>query len=114
MFGIKIINEKELSRLKQIEQDWELEVNKYREQIFKTAKDCTSLREQLNEKIKQIRELELEKNAPSFSTLTQLHIIKTANNKCDTCKYGVEKCKKLEFANKTICVCGKEDAPTFK
>jgi hypothetical protein len=45
--------------------------------------------------------------------LKDLFIIRTTNAKCDKCELETDKCKKLIFADRTICVVPKEEVNNF-
>ena len=47
------------------------------------------------------------------SSLTDYHVLKGHEYLCDKCEFWNKDCKKLHFANTTICVCKKGDFAKF-
>ena len=114
MFGIKIIKEDEYNKLVKCQKDFDAITNELREELFQLTKDNASLREQLNKMIMDVQRANLKEDSSSLSKLHKLCIIKNKDYLCDKCKFEGLKCKKLEFANQTICVCDKADVVLFK
>ena len=114
MFGIKIIKDFEYNQLIKCQKDFNSTTNELREEIYQLAKDNASLRVQLNKMIMDVHRENQKENISSLSNLHDLCIIKNKNYLCDKCKFVNTDCKKLEFANQTICVCGKSDIELYK
>ena len=114
MFGIKILKEFDYNKLMKYQKEFKTLENELKEEINQLTKDNASLREQLNAKMKEIRKLNLEATTSPFNGLHNIFVIKNKPYLCDKCKFDDKKCKKLEFANTSICVCEKEDAPSFQ
>ena len=102
MFGIKIIKSGKYNELCQLIEELEKESGKIKA-------DCFSLREQLNDAIRKIRELSVDQ-----SSLVNYTVLHENNYKCERCKLESEDCKKLHFADRTICVCPKDKIISFK
>jgi hypothetical protein len=114
MFGFRIIKEWDYKRFLKLEKERDEMENELREEIYQLSKDNGSLREQLNEMIKAVHKANIKHEDHSLSYLNNLCIIKSVKYKCDKCKFVNTDCKKLEFANQTICVCGKSDIELYK
>ena len=114
MFGIKIIKDYELNKLIECQTRFDAITEGLRKEIYCLTKDNTSLREQLNKMIMDVQKANLGMNTTSLSKLHNLCIIKNKNYLCDKCKFVNTDCKKLEFANQTICVCDKSDIELYK
>ena len=114
MFGIKMIKDYEYNTLVECQTMFDAITNELRKEIYCLTKDNTSLREQLNKMITDVQKANLGMNTTSLSNLHDLCIIKNKNYLCDKCKFEGRGCKKLEFANQTICVCDKSDIELYK
>jgi len=127
MFGIKIISKSEyeflLNEAAKVPVDKVVSVNEYE----KLEKDCESLREQLNEKIKEIKKLEeamaisgsdsklkaevrslREFKRDTLEALGQIDIagfhIAYCTKKCKHCEHAQSDCKKYQFGTHEYCV----------
>lgn len=98
MLGFTIIKKKKLSELEN---------------------DCKSLHTQLKKKITEVTNLKLELDdekaiAGEFSRLNRLTILHSDSRKCEGCTLASDKCKKLIFADRTICVTPRNKANPFR
>ena len=75
-----------------------------RKAVETLRKENNSLREQLDEKSKET----------TFKELKNLYIIRDNSYPCKSCKLESEDCKKLTFADRTICVCPKGKVNSFR
>ena len=121
MFGFKIISEKEYARLlgRILELSGESSVKN--EDVEKLKNDCESLRQQLNDKIKEVNKLR-EKNNNYLHEVKSLrefkrdtldamgHIdlagfqLQYCTKKCKHCENEQHDCKKYEFGKHQYCV----------
>lgn len=115
MFGFKIIPEKEYVELKAIADYRMVDRENVRKAIEKLQDDNKALREQLNEKIKEVRNLEgTPKYEKTFKYLKDFYVLHDNNFTCDKCKLEMGDCTKLTFADRTICVCPKNKVNSFR
>lgn len=107
MFGIKIIKESEYNELKSCAQRHYDAHKKEREQIESVKKDCESLRQQLNKKIKEVKILQKFKD-DTFKTLSEIDLgdfrICACNSKCDFCEHESDDCRKYSIGDQSFCV----------
>jgi hypothetical protein len=111
MFGIKIIKESEYNDLVQCALRHYEAHKKECVAYERTKKDCESLREQLNAYIMK------EKNScdaiSELAGLKDFVILKSESYPCEKCTLENNHCKKLIFADRTICVTSKENINNF-
>ena len=118
MFGIKIISERKFFQMKNlIERHDKAQSEKDRE-IERINKDLESLRQQLNDKMKECRKLQQvneELRKFKYDTLKVLDNIdlgsfrlKVCVSKCDTCEHEPSSCRKYSFGSHTFCVIPKQ------
>jgi hypothetical protein len=48
------------------------------------------------------------------SALKDLCVVKNTSFPCDRCLFSDQNCKKLHFANQTVCVCKKEEFENYE
>ena len=105
MLGIKILSSREYKKLQnRISAANEWEENR-KHQVASLSSDNRMLRKKLNESITEIQRLNLRLGQPSICAFPGLHILKSQPYPCDQCRLESSDCKKLHFANATICVC---------
>lgn len=105
MFGFKLVREKEYLHL------------------LATAKDFSDLQrthiaavrslQMLQDELVSIRQKVIDLQESKADNLSQYCIIKDRNCKCELCKTESEHCKKLVFADRTICVVPKDKVNSF-
>lgn len=116
MFGFTIIP---TWRLKSLKEDCRQYQNDYEEVLKKymmADRDCDSLREQLNAKFNEVADLKLKlEEARAFPRdIVDLHVLHESDYKCEACKLESPHCRKLTFADRTICVVPKEFVNSFR
>ena len=114
MFGIKIISEREYDELKRTEAKAEDKVNFTIEKLAKRNKDCDSLRQQLNDQMKECRKLQQANDSlrqfkrDTLEALANIDLgsfrLKVCVSKCDTCDNEPSDCHKYTFGSHTFCV----------
>ena len=103
---MKLIKLVEYNRMKR-----ELEEKIKFEQLYNAqVRDNNHLRDQINSDIKKIRTAEEERNNINFCEYYVLH---ESNYPCDHCSTETKECKKIIFADRTICICPKDEVKTF-
>ena len=127
MFGFKIIRESEYNDLKEVANRHYEAHKKERAEYEKTKKDCKSLREQLNEKIKENKKLEetiaisgsegklkaevrslREFKRDTLEAMGQIDLagfrLSYCTKKCSKCENEGLGCKKYQFGTHEYCV----------
>lgn len=113
MFGFKIIKKKEydnvlksMSVLKELHDKAE-EKNKLLEgQLEEINNSLKSFEQEIDE--------ESERKKAAYVGLTDLFILRAQTYPCDKCTLESRYCKKLIFADRTICVADKEHVNSFR
>ena len=118
MFGIKIISEREYNELKANAKAFLFYHPGTVEQVESLSKDINSLRQQLNDQMKECRKLQQvneELRKFKYDTLKVLDNIdlgsfrlKVCDSKCDTCEHEPSSCRKYSFGSHTFCVIPKQ------
>lgn len=121
MFGIKIISKSEYMELKQVATR-HYEAHQKERAVYDTiVKDCESLREQLNEKIKEVFKLRDQNNnylrevkslrefrRDTLEAMRQIDLagfqLSYCTKKCKHCEHEQKDCKKYEFGKHQYCV----------
>jgi predicted nuclease with TOPRIM domain len=121
MFGIKVIKESEYNNLKEVAHR-HYEAHKKEQAVYEQEKkDCESLRQQLNDKIKEVKKLKakedkyLDRINKLLSKLkdksdVEFEVI-TEPTMCDLCKHEFKSCKKIVIGDTTVCVVPKIPFP---
>lgn len=121
MFGIKIIKESEYNDLIQCAQRHYEAHKKECVAYERTKKDCASLREQLNEKMKEVNKLREQNNnlqrevkslrefrRDTLEVMGQIDLagfqLSYCTKKCKNCEHEQKDCKKYEFGTHQYCV----------
>lgn len=86
----------------------------FKKQINGLVSENTSLREQLASMISEVQKLNLAKESRPVVELSKFHILFGKPLACEHCMFEKRNCQKLHFANRTLCVCDKEDAHSFR
>ena len=121
MFGFKIISEKEYARLlgRILELSGESSVKN--EDVEKLKNDCESLRQQLNDKIKEVNKLREQNNnylrevkslrefrRDTLEAMGQIDLagfqLSYCTKKCSKCANRERDCKKYQFGTHEYCV----------
>lgn len=121
MFGIKIIKDGEYNKMKNIYDTYQEYSEEKETEIRRLEKDCESLRQQLNDKMKEVNKLQdlntrLKSQNNSLSMFKRDTLEAMANidiagfqfqyctKKCKHCKNEKPDCKKYEFGKHQFCV----------
>lgn len=104
MFGIKIISTKKYWEMVEEIGEKAITINLQSEKFGKLEKDCDSLRQQNGD----LRKL-VGTSIPESASLKDYCVLRTVNYPCDKCRVEKMNCKKLAFADQTICICHKDD-----
>lgn len=121
MFGIKIIKDGEYNKMKNIYDTYQEYSEEKETEIRRLEKDCESLRQQLNDKMKEVNKLQdlntrLKSQNNSLSMFKRDTLEAMANidiagfqfqyctKKCKHCKNEQPDCKKYEFGKHQFCV----------
>lgn len=115
MFGFKIITKKEYLELK-TNAETHMAVREDFCKVIKALQEENYLvREQLNGKIKEVRDLEATpKYENTYKCLKDLYVLHDNNFPCDKCSIETGDCTKLTFADRTIYVCPKNKVNSFR
>lgn len=108
MFGVKIIKKCKYEYLQSQEKEREMYEREYNKQV----RDNNHLRDQLNSEMRKVQELKEQDSI--MSSLNQYHIVRESSYPCSNCNIESENCKKIAFADSTICVCPKEEVVSFR
>ena len=118
MFGIKIISEKEYNELKANAKAFLFYHPGTVEQVESLSKDINSLRQQLNDQMKECRKLQQsneklrEFKRDTLEALANIDLgsfrLKVCVSKCDHCKHEPTDCRKYTFGSHTFCVIPKQ------
>lgn len=106
MFGFKLITEKELERLRNLEILWESRKDVLSESEELLKRDCESLREQLNQKISQINKM--KKESFNFEDFFNVIVNGSKTKKCSECENEQEDCKKITSGKYSVCILRKQ------
>lgn len=106
MFGIKFISEREYERLKNCEAVWNARKDVMSEADELLKRDCDSLREQLNEKIREISKLKSQ--SFSFDEFFKVIVNGTKPVKCSDCENEQADCKKYTSGKYSVCILKKQ------
>jgi hypothetical protein len=110
MFGLKIISKSEYYRLLDAYTQSRV-VSEDTEVAERRLKDIDSLREQ-NGKLRQ--EINRLSQLNDVAGLKDYCVLRAESYPCDKCKMERKMdCKKLMFADSTICICHKDEKPKF-
>lgn len=109
MFGLKIISKSEYYRLLDAYTQSRV-VSEDTEVAERRLKDIDSLREQ-NGKLRQEINRLIQLN--EVSGLKDFCVLRAESYPCDKCKLENMPCKKLMFADSTICICQKDEKKKF-
>lgn len=118
MFGIKIISERKYQYLCDELSKRDEDVNALIAQHKREKEDCDSLRQQLNDQIKECRKLKDANNSlhdfkrDTLEALANIDLgsfrLQVCKSKCDTCDHEPTDCKKYTFGSHTFCVIPKQ------
>lgn len=109
----KLIKNSEYQNMVQKVAETEERESAYKKQINGLVSENTSLREQLGCMVNEVQKLNQAREAQPFAELRKLHILFGKPLACEHCMFEKFNCQKLHFANRTLCVCAKEDAHSF-
>ena len=109
MFGFKIITKSEYNLLLDSYTESKV-VSEEREVAERRLKDIDSLREQ-NGKLRQ--EVNRLRQSKEVAELKDYCVLRAESYPCDKCKVEKMNCKKLMFADSTICICKKNEKKDF-
>ena len=112
MFGFKIIRESEYHALITAYAQQSV-ASEEREISERRLKDIDSLREQNGKLRQEINRLSQSVEIPMETKLKDYSILRAESYPCDNCKLEKMDCKKLVFADSTICVCHKDEKTKF-
>lgn len=108
MFGFKIIKKREYDILLRAEKEADEMVQHVVADKKKVENDCASLRQQLNDKMKEVKKLTQFKKdtmeAMANIDLAGFHLT-ISSNKCTGCDHESPDCRKYEFGKHTFCLC---------
>lgn len=76
--------------------------------------NCDELYQEVKRIEGELDNLEKELKDKKYENLNDLFILKSDNYSCDKCAFESEDCKKLNFANQTICVTHKDNINSFR
>lgn len=91
----------------------EIECDRLREANKEITGNNVELYNEVNSLEDQVATLKREISNSEVSGLKDLYIVGNDNRKCEKCPYESDDCKKLIFANQTICVTNKKNVNTF-
>jgi small-conductance mechanosensitive channel len=118
MFGIKIISARKyaqlLDDLRKSDEDFAL----LQKNLSREKADCDSLRQQLNDQMKECRKLQQANEKlrqfkrDTLEALANIDLgssrLKVCISKCDHCKHEPTDCRKYTFGSHTFCVIPKQ------
>lgn len=107
MFGIKIISDREYRRMEGEIRTLYSSIEPLRMENKKLGKDLESLRDQLNDSIKEVQKLRQFKR-DTLEALSDIDLgdvrIKLCSQKCDKCGEESKDCSKYEYGEHAFCV----------
>ena len=117
MFGIKIISTEKFCSLTNENEELKARLIGEKEKRQAAVKEINKLEKRIDQ-LKKDTNLELvkiknEAERGFYASLKDLCIIREKDYPCDKCNLEGPECKKLSFANQTVCVTRKENINSF-
>ena len=112
MFGFKLISKSEYNLL--LEGYLQSRVSEEQKDVSeRRLKDIDSLREQNGKLRQEINNFVRSAVNGEVEGLKDYCVLRAESYPCDKCKVENMGCKKLMFADSTICICKKDEKPEF-
>ena len=112
MFGFKLITKSEYNLLLDAYTQSRV-VSEESEIAERRLKDIDSLREQNGKLRQEINRLGSLTGTSDSQGLKDFCVLRAESYPCDKCKFETKSCKKLTFADSTVCICHKDEKPQF-
>ena len=107
MLGLKIVTKCQLDLMQRHIDDLTEDNMRLRDRIEELTSNNKELYDECNLLRTSIQTNELK-------SLKDLYILKTSDYPCDSCNIETKNCRKLVFANQTICVIDKANVNSFR
>lgn len=113
MFGFKIIKMSKYLKMNVMLVRLEAKNNALKDQLEASKQNSKELYDEYRNASELAGRLERELAESEARKLKDYFILKSESYKCDECRFGRKGCKKLIFANQTVCVCEKDKVKSF-